>query len=159
MALRFDLTPPVRRVMQHATDAAVRLGHEALGNNHLLFGILHEEEGIAFALLQQLGCDASSLKRAVEKTLAETDKAASKGGRIRVAKEAERAMKDMDEEARQLQHEKVGTHHLLLALLRRKRFSLFKGPSGTAGVRRFFQEYGGITYERVRALVLEQDVS
>ena len=62
----------VRDVISYSREEAIRLGHDYIGTEHLLLGIIREGEGIAVKILRNLGCDLFKLKKAIEDTVRST---------------------------------------------------------------------------------------
>jgi len=95
----------------------MRLGHDYIGTEHLLLGIIREGEGIAIKILRNLGCDLLKLKKAVEDTVRSTGNPMSVGN-IPLTKQAEKVLKITYLEAKLYKSDVIGTEHLLLSLLR-----------------------------------------
>ena len=108
----------VRDAISYSREEAIRLGHDYIGTEHLLLGILREGEGIAVKLLSTLRCDLHKLKKAVEDTVRSTGEAALTVGNIPLTKQAEKVLKVTYFEARLSKSDVIGTEHLLLSLLR-----------------------------------------
>ena len=64
--MKNNFTSRVQKVIRYSKEEAMRLGHDYIGTEHLMLGIIKEGEGIAIKILQNLGCDLSKLKKAVE---------------------------------------------------------------------------------------------
>jgi ATP-dependent Clp protease ATP-binding subunit ClpC len=107
----------VREVISYSREEAIRLGHDYIGTEHLLLGIIREGEGIAVKILRNLGCDLLKLKKAVEDTVRSTGKSLSVGN-IPLTKQAEKVLKITYLEAKLYKSDVIGTEHLLLSLLR-----------------------------------------
>ena len=107
----------VRDVISYSREEAVRLGHDYIGTEHLLLGIIREGEGIAVKILRNLGCDLLKLKEAVEDTVRSTSSSTSVGN-IPLTKQAEKVLKITYLEAKLYKSDVIGTEHLLLSLLR-----------------------------------------
>ncbi len=107
----------VRDVISYSREEAVRLGHDYIGTEHLLLGIIREGEGIAVKILRNLGCDLLKLKEAVEDTVRSTGSSTSVGN-IPLTKQAEKVLKITYLEAKLYKSDVIGTEHLLLSLLR-----------------------------------------
>ncbi len=107
----------VRDVISYSREEAVRLGHDYIGTEHLLLGIIREGEGIAVKILRNLGCDLLELKESVEDTVRSTGDSASVGN-IPLTKQAEKVLKITYLEAKLYKSDVIGTEHLLLSLLR-----------------------------------------
>jgi ATP-dependent Clp protease ATP-binding subunit ClpA len=110
-------TNRAREVMYLANQEAKRLGHDYIGTEHILLGLLQEDSGVAAHVLMNLRVDLGKARLEVEKV------AEAGPYKVTVAKllQTPGATKVIDyamEEARDLQHNYVGTEHLLLGLLR-----------------------------------------
>jgi ATP-dependent Clp protease ATP-binding subunit ClpA len=117
------LTPRAKKVIELAVDEARRLNHHYIGTEHLLLGIVREGEGIAAGVLESLGVNLEKVRTQTIQVLSQsggvhTIEAASVRSRP-MQTEAVKKVKDLaQEEALLLQHDYVGTEHLLLALVR-----------------------------------------
>jgi len=141
MASRFDkFSERARRVLTFAQEEAQHLNHNYIGTEHILLGLVREEEGVAARVLSSLGANLGKIRSAVEFIIGRGEKQATSetGLTIRAKKVIELAI----DEARNLGHNYIGTEHLLLGLLR-------EGEGVAAGVLDSF----GITIERVWAEV------
>ncbi|PSQ82204.1 MAG: Clp protease ClpC [Bacteroidetes bacterium QS_8_68_15] len=107
----------VRDVISYSREEAIRLGHDYIGTEHLLLGVIREGEGIAIKILRNLGCDLFKLKKAVEDTVRSTGGSLSVGN-IPLTKQAEKVLKITYLEAKLYKSDVIGTEHLLLSLLR-----------------------------------------
>ncbi|MCZ6757347.1 MAG: ATP-dependent Clp protease ATP-binding subunit, partial [Bacteroidetes bacterium] len=107
----------VRDVISYSREEAIRLGHDYIGTEHLLLGIIREGEGIAVKILRNLGCDLFKLKKSVEETVRSTGGTLTVGN-IPLTKQAEKVLKITYLEAKLYKSDVIGTEHLLLSLLR-----------------------------------------
>ena len=107
----------VRDVISFSREEAIRLGHDYIGTEHLLLGIIREAEGIAIKILRNLGCDLARLRYAIEETVRSTGGTLT-AGNIPLTKQAEKVLKITYLEAKLYKSEVIGTEHLLLSLLR-----------------------------------------
>ncbi|MEM9665625.1 MAG: ATP-dependent Clp protease ATP-binding subunit, partial [Bacteroidota bacterium] len=107
----------VRDVISYSREEAIRLGHDYIGTEHLLLGIIREGEGIAIKILRNLGCDLFKLKKAIEDTVRSTGGSLTVGN-IPLTKQAEKVLKITYLEAKLYKSDVIGTEHLLLSLLR-----------------------------------------
>ncbi len=130
----------VREVIGHSREEAVRLGHDYIGTEHLLLGIIREGEGIAVKILRNLTVDLERLKKAVEDTVRAVGGAAPSGN-IPLTKQAEKVLKITYLEARLYKSDVIGTEHLLLSLLR--------DDENLAA--QILQEHFSVTYDQVRS--------
>lgn len=117
--MKNNFTNRVQKVIRYSKEEAMRMGHDYIGSEHLLLGIIREAEGIAIKILQNLGCDLSKLKKAIE------DSTAPAGGTMTIgnlplSKRAEKALKMTYIEAKNFKNDVIGTEHLLLSILKEK---------------------------------------
>ena len=114
-----NFSPRVKDVIQFSKEEAIRLGHNYIGTEHLLLGILREGEGVAIEILMILGLDIKTLRRKVEDLCSsETSSAQTSNANIPLTKQAEKALKTTFLEAKLYNSELIGTPHLLLCILR-----------------------------------------
>lgn len=111
-------SPRVKEVIQYSREEAIRLGHDYIGCEHLLLGIIREGEGKAFQTLKLLDIDALRLKKSIEDTIRGTATKTSNLGNIPLTKQAEKALKITYLEAKIFKTDLIGTEHLLLSILR-----------------------------------------
>ncbi len=109
----------VQVVIQYSREEALRLGHDYIGTEHLLLGLLRESEGIAIEILNNLGCDLDELKKSIEDAVKTTGDTMTVGD-IPLTKRAEKILKMAYMEAERFKSDVTGTEHLLLALVREK---------------------------------------
>lgn len=118
MAKYNRFTDRARRVMLLAKKEAERLQHEYIGTEHILLGLLAEGAGAAAKVLQELGLDVKRVRLEVLQASPGLPPGTSVIGMRRQTEPAQRVIDHAIEEARQLNHNYVGTEHLLLGLLR-----------------------------------------
>lgn len=107
----------VQDVIRLSREEALRLGHDYIGTEHLLLGIIREGEGIAVKVLRNLDIDLFKLKKAIEDTIRSSSGTLTIGN-IPLTKQAEKVLKITYLEAKLYKSDVIGTEHLLLALLR-----------------------------------------
>jgi ATP-dependent Clp protease ATP-binding subunit ClpC len=107
----------VNEVIRLSREEALRLGHDYIGTEHLLLGIIREGEGIAVKVLRNLGVDLYKLKKAIEDTVRSSSSTITIGN-IPLTKQAEKVLKITYLEAKLYKSDVIGTEHLLLSLLR-----------------------------------------
>jgi ATP-dependent Clp protease ATP-binding subunit ClpC len=110
-------TERARKVLVLAKEEARRFNHDYIGTEHILLGLIREGEGVACAVLQNLGTDLERVKLEIEK-LVSPGSVASVLGDIPFTPRAKKALELAAEEARNLGHNYIGTEHILLGLLR-----------------------------------------
>lgn len=107
----------VRDVIQFSREEALRLGHDYIGTEHLILGIIRLGDGIAVKILRNLKCDLQKLKKNIEDTVRGTGGAVTVGN-IPLTKQAEKVLRITYLEAKLYKSDTIGTEHLLLSLLR-----------------------------------------
>ncbi|MFC1463834.1 MAG: ATP-dependent Clp protease ATP-binding subunit [Candidatus Brachytrichaceae bacterium NZ_4S206] len=105
-----------RRVLQIANDEAERLSHNYIGTEHLLLGIVKEENGIAGRVLRELGAKPERVAEMVERMTGAGRRAPS--SKPELTPRTKQVLEFAVEEARKLSHSYIGTEHLLLGLIR-----------------------------------------
>jgi len=110
-------TDRARKVMQLANQEAQRFNHEYIGTEHMLLGLVKEGTGVAANVLKNLDVDLRKIRLEVEK-LVQSGPEMITMGRLPQTPRAKKVIEYSMEEARNLNHNFVGTEHLLLGLLR-----------------------------------------
>ena len=114
---KFDrFTKRARRVLTLAQEEAQRLNHNYIGTEHLLLGLVREENGVAVRVLRDLGVDPKQIRERVERTVGRGQRAAF--GKLSLTPRTKRVIELAVDEARRLGHHYIGTEHLLLGLVR-----------------------------------------
>ncbi|MCF6180940.1 ATP-dependent Clp protease ATP-binding subunit [Lutibacter sp.] len=114
-----NFSPKVKDVLAFSKEEAVRLGHNFIGTEHLILGLLRKGEGKAIEILKYLDINLDHLRKKIEALNPINDsflKQESKN--IYLTKQAEKAIKTTFLEAKLYQSESVNTAHLLLCILR-----------------------------------------
>ncbi len=138
MASRFEkFSERARRVLTIAQEEARNLNHSYIGTEHILLGLVREEEGVAARVLTNLGIGLGKVRSAVEFIIGRGEKPGS--GETGLTPRAKKVIELAIDEARQMGHNYIGTEHLLLGLLR-------EGEGVASSVLDSF----GITLERAR---------
>jgi len=109
-------TKRARRVLTYAQEEAVRLNHNYIGTEHLLLGLIREEEGLAAKVLRDLGVDQNRVRHVVEEIVGRGQ--AASGTRLSLTPRTKRVIEMAVDEARRMGHHYIGTEHLLLGLVR-----------------------------------------
>ena len=110
-------TERARKVIILAREEAIRLGHNFVGTEHLLLGLIREGDGLAVAILKKLNVNISSVKGEIEKIVS-VGLEFSPAGEIPFTPQAKKVLEYAISEARSLGHNYIGTEHLLLGLIR-----------------------------------------
>ena len=112
-------TDRARKVMQLANQEAQRFNHEYIGTEHILLGLVKEGSGVAANVLKNLDIDLRKIRLEVEKIVQHGPGGEQVVmGRLPHTPRAKKVIEYSIEEARNLNHNYVGTEHLLLGLLR-----------------------------------------
>jgi ATP-dependent Clp protease ATP-binding subunit ClpC len=138
-----NFTDRVRKVLQMAREEAARLHHEYVGTEHILLGLIREGEGVAAAVLTNLGVDLEDIQQKIEETVKKGKAAAATGPELPYTSRAKKVLELAMMEARELNHSYVGTEHLLLGLLREEK-----------GIAAQVLTDAGVTLEQARAETL-----
>src|SRR6266481_2878347 len=110
-------TDRARKVMQLANQEAQRFNHEYIGTEHILLGLVKEGTGVAANVLKNLDIDLRKIRLEVEKIVQAGPDMVTMG-KLPQTPRAKKVIEYSIEEARNLNHNYVGTEHLLLGLLR-----------------------------------------
>ena len=110
-------TDRARKVMQLANQEAQRFNHEYIGTEHILLGLIKEGSGVAANVLKNLDVDLRKIRLEVEK-LVQSGPDMVTMGKLPQTPRAKKVIEYSMEEARHLNHNYVGTEHILLGLLR-----------------------------------------
>jgi ATP-dependent Clp protease ATP-binding subunit ClpC len=110
-------TDRARKVMQLANQEAQRFNHEYIGTEHVLLGLIKEGSGVAANVLKNLDVDLRKIRLEVEK-LVQSGPDMVTMGKLPQTPRAKKVIEYSMEEARNLNHNYVGTEHILLGLLR-----------------------------------------
>jgi ATP-dependent Clp protease ATP-binding subunit ClpC len=138
MPSRFEkFSEGARRVLSLAQEEAQRFNHSYIGTEHILLGLVRETEGLASQVLANMGVDLDKVRSAVEFIIGRGERPIL--GDIGLTPRAKKVIELAVDEARRMNHNHIGTEHLLIGLLR-------EGEGVAAGV----LESLDITLDRVR---------
>jgi ATP-dependent Clp protease ATP-binding subunit ClpC len=139
MASRFEkFSERARRVLSLAQEEAQRFNHNYIGTEHILLGLVREQEGGAAKVLANLEVELAKVRSAVEFIIGRGERPTP--GEIGLTPRAKKVIELAVDEARRLDHHYIGTVHLLIGLMR-------EGEGVAAGV----LESLGVTLEKVRS--------
>src|SRR3970040_1501032 len=115
-----NFSPRVKDVITYSKEEALRLGHDSMGKEHLMLGILRDGSGKAIQILNNLSIDLDHLRRKVEvlSPANPTIDTNIEKKNLHLTRQAERALKTTFLEAKVFQSSSVRTAHLLLCILR-----------------------------------------
>ncbi len=143
MAEQFEkFTARARKVLTLAQQEAHRFGHNYIGTEHLLLGLVREGDGVAARILATMEVDLPKVRGAIEFIIGRGDNMIV--GEIGLTPRAKKVIELAVDEARRLNHHYIGTEHLLLGMIR-------EGEGIAAGV----LESMGVKLDRVRQAVLQ----
>lgn len=114
---RFDkFTERARKVLSLANDEAAHMKHNYIGTEHILLGLVRENEGVAARILADMGMDLPKTRAAVEFIIGRGERPAQE--EIDLTPRAKRVIELSFDEARRVNHHYIGTEHILLGLIR-----------------------------------------
>ena len=116
-----NFSPRVKDVITYSKEEALRLGHDFIGTEHLVLGLIRNGEGKAIDILNFLGIDLNELRRKIESLNPinfDNEVKESTKKNLHLTRQAERALKTTFLEAKLFQSSIINTAHLLLCILR-----------------------------------------
>ncbi|WP_067146386.1 ATP-dependent Clp protease ATP-binding subunit [Pseudotamlana agarivorans] len=116
-----NFSPRVKDVIAYSKEEALRLGHDFIGTEHLMLGLLRDGNGKAISILNALDIDLNHLRRKVEilsPANPNINVASNQKKNLHLTRQAERALKTTFLEAKLFQSTSINTAHLLLCILR-----------------------------------------
>jgi len=109
----------VKEVISLSREEALRLGHDYIGTEHLILGMIREGEGVAISLLKKLGVSLDELRTSIEKaTKGSATNNVKNLANIPLTRQSEKVLKITYLEAKIFKSQLIGTEHLLLSILR-----------------------------------------
>ena len=135
----------VKDVISYSREEALRLGHDYIGPEHLLLGLIREGEGKAIKILVQLGIDLNKLRKSIENAIKGTITVINLNN-LPLTRQAEKVLKITYLEAKLDNSTLIGTEHLLLSILR----------EDTNVAAQILSKYG-VTYDAFRAELEEKE--
>jgi ATP-dependent Clp protease ATP-binding subunit ClpC len=115
-------SPKVKKIISLSRDEAVRLGHDYIGTEHLLLGMIREKDNVAIRVLDSLDLDIQQLKYKVEEAT-RSNKGDNTGlavGNIPLNKHAEKVLKVTFLESKLFKNDEINPEHLMLSILKHK---------------------------------------
>ncbi|HSD13952.1 MAG TPA: ATP-dependent Clp protease ATP-binding subunit [Flavobacterium sp.] len=115
-----NFSPRVKDVITYSKEEALRLGHDFIGTEHLMLGILRDGNGTAINILNNLSVDLEHLRRKIEIVSPPNPNADRSNDKknLHLTRQAERALRTTFLEAKVFQSTSISTAHLLLCILR-----------------------------------------
>src|SRR6185295_12619289 len=115
-------SPKVKEVISYSREEALRLGHDFIGTEHLILGLIRDGEGLAIKILKSMDVDIVLMRKAIEDSI--RDKAMHHHNvnvnNLPLTKQAEKALKITILEAKVQKSDTIGTEHLILSILKNK---------------------------------------
>tara|TARA_B110000483_G_scaffold91395_1_gene112856 strand:- start:11461 stop:13998 length:2538 start_codon:yes stop_codon:yes gene_type:complete len=112
-------SPEVKEVISNSREEALRLNHDTIGVEHLILGLLRDNDNLAIKVLKSLEINPVLLRRAIENSMKSRDpKKIHDSKSLPLTKQAEKILKIMVLEAKLLKAESIGTDHLVLSVLK-----------------------------------------
>lgn len=111
-------SPRVKDVITYSREEALRLGHDYIGIEHLMLGMIRDGDGVGMRLLKNLGVDAAELRKQIEQNLTPGLRKSNNLANIPLVKQAEKTLKLTYLEAKTFKSVQIGTEHLLLCILK-----------------------------------------
>ena len=111
-------SPQVKDVISYSREEALRLGHDYIGTEHLLLGLIRDGEGKAIGALKALNIDTLNLRKVIEEAVRGNTATSVNLGNIPLTKQAEKVLKITYLEAKIFKSDIIRTEHLLLSILR-----------------------------------------
>jgi ATP-dependent Clp protease ATP-binding subunit ClpC len=109
----------VKEVISLSREEALRLGHDYIGTEHLILGMIREGEGVAVSLLKKLGVSLDELRTSIERATKGSATSNVKNlANIPLTRQSEKVLKITYLEAKIFKSQLIGTEHLLLSILR-----------------------------------------
>jgi len=115
-------SPKVKKIIQLSREEAIRLGHDYIGTEHLLLGMIQDKDSLAIKVLESLDVDMEELRFKVEESASTSkrDETSYNVGNIPLNKQAEKVLKVTFLEAKVYKNEEIKPEHLMLSILKHK---------------------------------------
>ena len=114
-------SPKVKEVISYSREEALRLGHDYIGIEHLLLGLIREGEGLAVKTMRSLQIDLILFRKQIEDSIKEkSSKTVYNPNSLPLTKQAEKVLKITVLEAKVMRSDVIGTEHLMLSILKSK---------------------------------------
>ncbi|MEP6795406.1 MAG: ATP-dependent Clp protease ATP-binding subunit [Saprospiraceae bacterium] len=113
-------SPKVKKIISLSKNEALRLGHDYIGTEHLLLGMLQDNDNLAVRVLDAMDVDFTELKFKIEDTIAEGrgEQTPVSAGNVPLNRQAERVLKVTFLEAKNLNSDEISPEHLMLSILK-----------------------------------------
>ena len=114
--MTYKFTSSAQRAIEIANDVAIEMGHNYIGTEHILYGLVKEETGVASKVLQNQKIEAESVLQEIEELIGKEEQA-----KVEVAgftPRTKRVIENAFREARKLGSDYIGTEHILIGIMR-----------------------------------------
>ena len=108
----------VKDVITFSREEALRLGHDYIGIEHLMLGMIRDGEGVGIKLLKNLAINIQDFRKQIEQSLPVSMKKVNNLANIPLVKQAEKTLKLTYLEAKVFKAPQIGTEHLLMCILK-----------------------------------------
>ncbi len=142
-----NFSPEVRDVITFSKEEALRLGHDFIGTEHLLLGLIRKGDGKAVDILTTFDIDLDLIRKKLEKLNPTSSNELNKKTNLHLTRQAEKAIKTTFLEAKLYQSNAIDTAHLLLCILRNE-----NDPST-----KLLQKYD-VDYDQAKAMYKELNI-
>ena len=117
--MRYKFTNSASEALQIANELAARLGHSYIGTEHILYGLVEEQTGVASRVLEKQGLDCNNVLREIEELVGINEAGPIENlESIGFTPRAKRIIENAYVEARRLNSEYIGTEHLLVGIMK-----------------------------------------
>jgi len=115
-------SPIVKQVITTSREEAIRLGHDYIGTEHLLLGLVKEQKSLAIKVLRSLNINLGALKKSIEESIQSRSgtKANMNVGELPLNKQVEKVLKVTFLEAKMLKSQEISPEHIMLSILKNK---------------------------------------
>ncbi len=115
-----NFSPRVKDVIGYSKEEALRLGHDFIGTEHLILGILRDGNGTAYTVLQSFAVDMDYLRKKIEDLTPYNENALMNNDKknLHLTRQADRVLRMSFLEAKKLRSSSINTGHILLCILR-----------------------------------------
>lgn len=111
-------SPRVKDVITYSREEALRLGHDYIGLEHLMLGMIRDGGGMGVKLMENMGVNLQDLRKQIEQAIAVPSRKVNNLSNIPLLRQAEKALKLTYLEAKTFKANEIGTEHLLLCILK-----------------------------------------
>ena len=116
-----SFSPRVKEIISYSREEALRLGNDFIGTEHLVLGLIRDDENTVIKILKSLNVDLYELRKEIEMAVKDkTGKNIANINSIPLTRQAEKVMRITNLEAKEMKSQLVESEHLMLSILRSK---------------------------------------